>query len=309
MDATGNQTTLARPFALEGIGVHGGRPARVTVSPAPAGHGIVFRLARRRLLAPFARGGVDVPAHAGNVTATRLATVLAARGARPVRTVEHLMSAVAGLAVDNALVAVEGPEVPILDGSARPFAEAVEAAGIVPLDAPRDVIRVLRPVEVRLGERRAAFAPSDDDRLHLDVTIDFPETAIGRQRIALRLEPAAYALEIAPARTFGRLKDLKPLRRLGFARGASLDNAVGVDGDRILNPGGLRFPDEFVRHKALDAVGDLALAGRPIAGRFTSEKGGHRLNHMAVAALLAEPGAFRVERAGAALPLARLEEG
>ena len=298
-----SETTLAGPVEIEGIGVHGGRTARLLIEPAPAGAGIAFRLARRRH--PVARlfrvrpvPPVDVAADWRNVAATRLATVLSAPGARPVRTVEHLMSALSGLSIDAARITVDGDEVPILDGSAAPFVAALDRAGRRALDAPRRRIRILREVAARSGDSLAVLSPADGDGLALSLAIDFPDEAIGRQSLALDLTPDVFRQEIAPARTFGRARDLRKLRRLGYGRGASLENAVGVDGARVLNPEGLRFADEFVRHKMLDAVGDLALAGLPLAGRFRSEKGGHRLNHAALEALFADPANYRVEVAG-----------
>ena len=215
-----------------------------------------------------------------NVAATRLATVIE-DGETRVQTVEHLMSALAAFGVTGALVTIDGPEVPIMDGSALPFVEAIrDALEPAPPVAP---VEVLRPVVVRSGNAFASLVPFDGHRF--DVGIDFDAPVIGRQRVVFDLSAEAFAAEIAPARTFGPLKDVKRMRRKGYAKGASLENAIAVDGDRVANEEGLRFPDEFARHKLLDAVGDLALAGRPIRGLYRAHKGGHRLNYELLRAL------------------------
>lgn len=217
-----------------------------------------------------------------NVTATRLATVIE-EGETRVQTVEHLMSALAAYGVADAIITIDGPEVPIMDGSALPFVEAIREA-LEPAEAVAPV-RVLRPVVVEAGSAFAALLPFEGHRF--DVGIDFAAPVIGLQRVVFDLSAEAFAAEIAPARTFGPLKDVKRMRRKGYAKGASLDNAIAVDGDHVANPEGLRFPDEFARHKLLDAVGDLALAGRPILGLYRAHKGGHRLNFELLRALFA----------------------
>lgn len=274
---TAAQTTLARRATLSGFGVHGGKPARLTLAPAPAGSGVVFNVA-----------GVDLAADWRVVDATQLRTRLAADGAS-VSTVEHLLAALAGLGVDNALIEVEGGEIPAMDGSAEAFVAAIDEAGIVPLSAPRAFFRVVAPVRVSDGAGWAELTPAKSG-LRLDVEIAFGGI-IGRQRRTLDVSPDAFRRELACARSFGFLRDAERLWRAGFALGASLDNTVVLDGDAVLNPQGLRYADEFVRHKMLDVVGDLALAGAPIIGAFRSYRGGHALNLALIRAAMRE-GAF-----------------
>jgi UDP-3-O-[3-hydroxymyristoyl] N-acetylglucosamine deacetylase len=207
-----------------------------------------------------------------------------------VATIEHLMATLSALAVDNATIEIDGPEVPVMDGSAGAFLEALDEAGIAALDAPRSYIEVVRPVSVRIGESRAEFLPYDGARIEID--IDFANPLIGRQKFAADIDGEVFRREIARARTFGFLADVEQLWARGLAQGASLDNAVVIGQDRVMNPEGLRFVDEFVRHKALDAVGDLALAGAPIRGLYRSYRGGHKLNVAALAALLSDKGAW-----------------
>lgn len=243
-----------------------------------------------------------MPAHARNVVSTELATRLAPLGAANdagVGTVEHVLAALSALGVDNALIEVDGPEVPILDGSARPFVEAIATAGIVAQGRSRRVLEVLAPVRVGAGAAFAEFRPGGPG-LTLDIAIDFADPAIGRQRRVCALDPATFVREIAPARTFGFVADVERLWRAGFATGSSLENTVAIADGRILNAEGLRAPDEFVRHKMLDAIGDLALAGVAIRGTFRSYRGGHALNHAAVAALLADSRAWRLVECDAA---------
>jgi UDP-3-O-[3-hydroxymyristoyl] N-acetylglucosamine deacetylase len=247
----------------------------------PGDDGIVFRRTDTR---------GSVRAVWRNVSATRLATVIEERGTR-VQTIEHLMSALAALGVIAATVEIDGPEVPIMDGSAAPFLSALAPAVEASADGA-EAIRVMRPVFVREKDAWTAFLPHEG-RL-FDVAIDFPDAAIGSQRVVFDLDTDDYAAAVAPARTFGRLADVGKLRRRGYGRGASLDNAIAVDGARVVNPEGLRFPDEFVRHKLLDAIGDLSLAGRPIIGLYRSHKGGHRLNYRLLASLLGSPENFKV---------------
>lgn len=215
-----------------------------------------------------------------NVAATRLATVIEDRSAR-VMTVEHLMAAFTALGILHAEVSIEGEEVPIMDGSAKPFFDALRDR--VTAGAPVAPIKVLRPVKVRRWGAFAELLPDEGRRF--DVNIDFKAPVIGVQRVRFDLDTDDFAEKIAPARTFGPLKDVEKLRRKGFARGASLENAIAVDGERVANPEGLRFPDEFARHKLLDAIGDLSLAERPILGLYRSHKAGHRLNYRLLAAL------------------------
>jgi UDP-3-O-[3-hydroxymyristoyl] N-acetylglucosamine deacetylase len=209
-----------------------------------------------------------------------------------VATVEHIVAALRGLGVDNCLVEVDGPEVPIMDGSAAAFVEAIDRAGIVQLGVSRRYLKILKPVRVEQGRAFAELRPAEKG-FRLDVEIDFKSEAIGRQRKILDLDPASFRRDLARARTFGFLADVKRLVMAGFALGASLDNSVGIEDDRILNPEGLRYSDEFVRHKMLDAVGDLALAGAPIVGEYHSYCGGHKLNVAVLSALFSDRTAYR----------------
>jgi UDP-3-O-[3-hydroxymyristoyl] N-acetylglucosamine deacetylase len=287
------QATVARPITSRGIGVHSGREVRLTILPAAAGSGVTF--VRTDLPdAPL------IPARGDRVVDTRLATTLG-QGAARVSTVEHLLAAFAGVGIDNATVRLDGDEVPIMDGSAAPWVTLLAGAGRMELDGPRPTLVVDRRVSVREGEREIAVEPSP--RYEIAYDIAFEHAALPAQSIDLVVDPARFASELAPARTFGFLADVEALKARGLARGGSLANAVVVGPDRILNPEGLRFPDEFVRHKALDLVGDLALLGLPLRGRVTVARGGHQLHVALVAALLADPSAWHLE--GEPAPLRR----
>ncbi len=276
------QTTLRAPVTLTGIGVHSGAPATICLKPSSANSGIVF----------LRQGLENAPAqliHAKHtkVSATELCTVIGDRASASVATIEHLMSACAGLGLDNVLVEIDGPEMPIMDGSAAEFVAAIETTGLVGLSAPRRYLRILQPVRVEHGRAFAELLPAKSG-FRLDVEIDFDTTVIGRQRKVFDLEASAYSQEIARARTFGFMRDVEQLWKAGFALGASLDNTVAVGDDKVINPEGLRYGDEFVRHKVLDAIGDLALAGYPIVGEFRSYCGGHRMNVRILEALFAD---------------------
>jgi UDP-3-O-[3-hydroxymyristoyl] N-acetylglucosamine deacetylase len=284
------QHTVERPVTIEGVGVHTGAPVSATIRPAGAGVGIKFI---RGDIEP----GVSIPANHGSVCATDLCTMIGDGTGASVSTVEHLLSALRGLGVDNAIVEIDGAEVPIMDGSARPFVEAVEEAGLAALPARRRFIKVLKTVRVESGAAFAELSPRAGGRLSLDVEVDFDCAAIGRQRIRLELTRDSYRRELAQARTFGFIKDVERLWKAGMALGASLENTVAIGEERVLNPEGLRFEDEFARHKALDAVGDLALAGLPLIGAFRSYRGGHRLNVGVVDALLSDRSAYKVVEA------------
>jgi UDP-3-O-[3-hydroxymyristoyl] N-acetylglucosamine deacetylase len=290
----GRQTTLARRASLSGAGVHSGKPATIAISPAEADRGIVFVRAE-------GEREVEIPARFDHVGATELCTVIGAEGLT-VATIEHLMAAFRGAGVDNAVVEIDGPEMPITDGCSEAFLDLIDEAGIVPLKAGRRAVRVLRPVRVEQGDAFAEFLPFDGTRY--DVTIDFASPLIGRQSYVLDLTPAAFRRDIARARTFGFMSDVEKLWKMGFALGSSLENSVALGEDRILNPEGLRWSDEFVRHKTLDAVGDLALAGMPFVGLFRSYKGGHKMNWMALKALFSDAANYTIER-----DPARLEAG
>ncbi len=271
------QRSLRAVAGCRGIGLHCGQPVAMTLRPAPPDHGIVFR----RLDA-----GVEIRASWTRTAESALSTVLSNGEGIQIGTIEHLMAAFAGSEVDNALVELDGPEVPIMDGSAAPFMQLIDRAGIVPQDAARRAFKILKPVWV--GDNGASAALLPDHGFSMSFEIDFDNPLIRRQDIALNFEPGTFKAELAPARTFGLLDDWPRLKAAGLARGGSLDNAVVVSGNRVLNDGGLRFADEFVRHKLVDALGDLYLAGGPIIGHFRGLRSGHALTRRLVAALFAD---------------------
>jgi UDP-3-O-[3-hydroxymyristoyl] N-acetylglucosamine deacetylase len=273
------------PALFAGVGVHTGAYTRVSVRPAPADSGVVF------VRSDVKDRDNAVPARGDLVCKTLLGTVIGNGAGVTVATVEHLMAAFAMLGVDNAVVEVDGPEMPIMDGSAAPFVRVLDRAGLRPQERARRFIEVLETVEVVDGDKRAALKPAADFELAFEIA--FPTAAIGRQAIDLPMDEAAFRTELADCRTFGFLAEVEALRAMGLARGGSMDNAVVIDGDRILNPEGLRRPDEFVRHKALDAIGDLYLLGGPLIGRFEGVLAGHGLNNALVRAMLARPQAWR----------------
>ena len=286
------QATVGKSVVFQGVGLHGGAPARLDIHAAPAGHGIVFR---RVDLTPAA----DIPARWDHVLPSRLCTLLSDGRGATLSTVEHVMAALAGTGIHNALVSVDGPEVPILDGSAAPFVRAILRAGIVHQSAPLRAIRVLRPVEVREGEAFARLAPAD--HLEIDFQIDFADPAIGHQEKRLDMANGAFLRELADSRTFCRQADVDAMRRNGLALGGTYLNAVVVDGARVLSPGGLRHADEAVRHKMLDAMGDLALAGAPLRARYTGHRAGHAMTNRLLRALFADPASWRWETCSRAL--------
>jgi UDP-3-O-[3-hydroxymyristoyl] N-acetylglucosamine deacetylase len=279
------QRTLKDSIRATGIGLHSGAKVYMTLRPAPANTGIVFR--RLDLPEP-----VDVPATALNVTETTLGTTLEC-GEGKIATVEHLLSAMAGLGIDNLFIDLTAPEVPIMDGSAAPFVFLLQSAGIEELAAPKRFIRILRPVEVREGDKWARFEPYDGFRVNFEIDFEHPVLQKHRQKATLEFSTTAFLKEISRARTFGFLKDVESLRSKELALGGSLDNAIVMDEYRVLNEDGLRFKDEFVRHKVLDAVGDLYLLGSCLIGEFSGFKSGHRLNNLLLRALLAEPAAYQ----------------
>jgi UDP-3-O-[3-hydroxymyristoyl] N-acetylglucosamine deacetylase len=288
------QRTLLRPIGCTGIGLHSGTRVEMELAPAPEDSGIVFHRSDV---------GLDIAASFECVSDTRLATQLASPLAPEVRvgTVEHVLAALAALGVDNARVTIDGPEVPALDGSAAPFVFLLDCAGFAEQDALRREIAILRPVVAASGESFVELLPSTGPGLAMDVSIDFDAPAIGRQALSFELSGASFRREIAAARTFTTADAIAGLREAGLARGGSLDNAVVVEKARVLNPAGLRMPDEFVRHKLLDAVGDLALAGLPIRGRLRAHRSGHTLNHRVLELLFASPESYRIGPAIAAL--------
>ena len=280
------QHTVAAPAVCRGVGVHSGRAATVSVRPAPAGAGLLF--VRTDL------NDARVPVSAEAVVDTRLHTVLGApQGDARVSTVEHLLAALAIAGVDNATIEVDGAEIPIMDGSAQPFLLALDRAGLRAQSQPRRWIEVIERVEVIDGDKRATLSPAAGPGLVLDVEIAFASAAVGRQHLALTADEATARRELAPARTFGFLADVEALRAQGLAQGAGLHNAVAIDGDRVVNPEGLRFADEFVRHKMLDALGDLYVLGAPLIGRYEGVRPGHALNNALARALAETPCAWR----------------
>jgi UDP-3-O-[3-hydroxymyristoyl] N-acetylglucosamine deacetylase len=240
----------------------------------------------------------------GAVTATEFATVLGDASGPLVSTAEHVLAALAGLGVDNASVEIDGPEAPIMDGSAAPFVAAIDSVGIETLDQPRRYIRVLKPVRVAMGDAYGEIAPNPRG-FRIEAEVDYDHPLIGHQALALDLKPDSFRREIARARTFGFMRDVTSLWNAGYALGASLENTLVVTDNRILNPEGMRFPDEFVRHKMLDAVGDLALAGGPLLGTYRSVRGGHKLNHAVLCALMSDASAWTWVEADALRPPAR----
>jgi UDP-3-O-[3-hydroxymyristoyl] N-acetylglucosamine deacetylase len=288
-----NEQTLANAAIIAGTGLHTGVTVRMAVRPAPAGTGVVF------VRSDVADRDNRVPALAHNVTKTTLGTVITNAAGVSVSTIEHVMAAFAALSIDNVVVELDGPEVPIMDGSAEPFVQLLDRAGFRRQTTPQSFIEILAPVEVTEGDKRAALLPAD--RFEVRFEIDFPGTPIGHQSVDLAVTEQSFRDELAAARTFGFLEGVEALRAAGLARGGSLDNAIVIDGDRIMNEGGLRFADEFARHKALDAIGDLYVLGMPILGRFEGIRAGHGLNNALVRELLSRPDAYRVVSRGPAL--------
>ena len=293
------QTTLAREVTVEGTGVHSGAPASVKLHPAPADAGLKFLVTKR------GRVTAEIAASYKAVKNLTLCTVIGDERGVTVSTVEHLLSALRGLSIDNCYIEIDSREVPIMDGSAAPFVKAIDDAGVRELSALRKFIKVLKPVRVSEGDALGEIAPHSS--FHLDVEIDFPSCVIGRQRMSLDLNPGTYRNEVARARTFGFMHDVERLWKSGLALGASLDNTVAIGDDRVINPEGLRFPQEFVRHKMLDAIGDLTLAGLPLLGAFRSSRGGHRLNAMVLQALFADNDAWTLVEAPRVRDLAVVE--
>lgn len=285
------QNTLNTAVSFSGVGLHTGQSVRMTVRPAPADHGIWFR--RTDILAGTSGQRADIPAIWSAVTPSRLCTFVENADGVSVSTIEHLTAALAGCAIHNALIEIDGGEVPILDGSAEPFVQGFLAAGIREQASEIRAIRVLKPVEVREGEAIARLEPAD--MLEIDFRIEFAEAAIGTQERHLRMSNGAFVRELSDSRTFCRQADVDAMRERGLALGGTLDNAVVFDGDRVVSPGGLRHEDEPVRHKMLDAVGDLSLAGGPILGRYTGIRAGHALTNRLLRALFADPANFRIE--------------
>ncbi len=280
------QKTLAGHVTVNGIGVHSGNPVSMTLHPAPADNGITF-------LIPTADGSSDteIKAHWSEVCATSLCTVIG-RDPESIGTIEHLMAALMGLGVDNVVVEVDAREVPIMDGSAAQYVEAIDQVGLLTQTKARRYIRILKPVRIEHNGSVSELRPYPGTRF--DVTIDFDTPLIGRQRFASDMTPDVFRNELSRARTFGKVSEVEQLWKMGFAKGSSLENSVAIADDRVLNPEGTRWPDEFVRHKALDAVGDLSLAGYPILGEYRSYKPGHKMNHSMLVALFADEDAYEL---------------
>ncbi|HVY41619.1 MAG TPA: UDP-3-O-acyl-N-acetylglucosamine deacetylase [Hyphomicrobiaceae bacterium] len=278
------QTTIAREIEITGTGVHSGAPASVVLHPAPAETGLRFLVSKRGKIIS------EISADVRSVKNLTLCTVVGDDRGVTVGTVEHLLSAVRGLCVDNCYIEIDSKEVPIMDGSAAAFVSAIDDAGVRELAASRKFIKVIKPIRIQEGNSWGELSPYNG--FQLDVEIDFDSPVIGRQRMRLDMSPGTYRNELARARTFGFMRDVEKLWKSGLALGASLENTVAIGDDRIMNPEGLRYPQEFVRHKMLDAVGDLALAGAPLLGAYKSVRGGHRLNAHVVQALLADPDAW-----------------
>ncbi|MCW1955454.1 UDP-3-O-acyl-N-acetylglucosamine deacetylase [uncultured Lentibacter sp.] len=278
------QRTLKHPVSFQGIGLHSGKPVTLTVRPAQAGHGVKF------LRSDIALGDAIVPARWDAVEQGPLCTRIVNASGVDVSTIEHVMAALAGCGVYNALIELDGPEVPILDGSAAPFVKRFLEAGLVQLEEPVWAIRILRDVEVRRGEAWARLSPADE--MQIDFSIDFEDAAIGRQHKALNMANGSFVRELCDSRTFCRQADVDAMHEQGLALGGTLENAVVVAGDKVLSPGGLRHADEAVRHKMLDALGDLALAGAPLLGVYTGARAGHAMTNALLRKLFETEGAF-----------------
>lgn len=279
------QHTLNAPVRFAGLGVHSGQPVNVTISPAAPDAGIAF------LRTDVTDRDPRIPARADRVVETRLGTVIANDAGVKVSTIEHLMAAFCGLGVDNAVVSLDGPEAPIMDGSCEPFVRLLDRAGRRPQQARRLFIEILEPIEAADGDKRAALVPAEGFEVAFEIAFD--TDAIGRQSIDAVVDEEVFRREFADSRTFGFLHEVEALRAAGLARGGSLDNVVVIDGADVLNPMGLRRPDEFVRHKALDAIGDLYLLGAPLIGRYEGLYSGHGLNNALARAVLERPSAWR----------------
>ncbi|MCD1626464.1 MAG: UDP-3-O-acyl-N-acetylglucosamine deacetylase [Paracoccaceae bacterium] len=280
------QHTLKSPVRFSGVGLHSGQPVQMVIHPAAVEHGIWFRRS------DVVFGDAMIPARWDAVHQSPLCTLLENGAGVTVSTVEHVMAALSGCGVHNALIEVDGPEVPILDGSSAAFVRAIMARGLRRQDAPIRAIKVLEPIEVRRGDAWARLDSSDS--LVIDFRIQFDDAAIGAQSKALTMSNGTFVRELCDSRTFCRQADVDAMRANGLALGGTLENAVVVDGDRILSPGGLRHHDEAVRHKMLDALGDLALAGAPVLGAYTGHRAGHALTNDLLRALFAKPSAYRM---------------
>jgi UDP-3-O-[3-hydroxymyristoyl] N-acetylglucosamine deacetylase len=283
---SGRQTTLRNQAVVRGVGVHSGSPVTLTLHPAEADSGIVFVRCGTN-----GKRDRELKANFRAVIATEFATVLGDQSGPAVSTTEHVLAALRGLGVDNAVAEVDGAEVPIMDGSAAAFVAAIDQAGIAKLSAPRRYIQVLKPVRVGKNGSYGELLPHLGG-LRIEAEIEFDHPLVGRQSFSADVAPNVFRRELARARTFGFMRDVAKLWSAGYALGASFENTVVVAEDRVLNPEGTRFADEFVRHKVVDAIGDLALAGAPLLATYRSVRGGHKLNHAVLTALMADPSAW-----------------
>jgi UDP-3-O-[3-hydroxymyristoyl] N-acetylglucosamine deacetylase len=283
------QTTLAREVELQGIGVHSGAPVSLILHPAEADTGLRFLVTKR------GRVVADIAARVDNVKNLTLCTVIGDENGVSVGTVEHLLAALRGLSIDNCVIEIDSKEVPIMDGSSAAFVNAIDDAGVRELSAPRKFIKVLKPIRVQEGACWGEITPHSG--FHLDVEIEFDTPIIGKQRLAYEMNPGVFRHELSRARTFGFMHDVERLWKAGLALGANLTNTVAIGEGRVMNREGLRDPMEFVRHKMLDAVGDLALSGYPLLGAYRSVRGGHKLNSLVLQALLADTTAWTVSQA------------
>jgi UDP-3-O-[3-hydroxymyristoyl] N-acetylglucosamine deacetylase len=282
----GTQTTLRSHATVSGIGVHSGSPATLTIHPGEPNTGIVFLRN-----GSDGQGDREIAASYRSVIATEFATVLGDRNGPAVSTTEHVLAALYGLGIDNAVVEVDGPEVPIMDGSAQAFVEAIDQVGVLSQAVSRRYIKVLKPIRVGKNGCTGELLPHVRG-LRIEAEIEFEHSLIGRQSFAIDVDPAAFRRDLARSRTFGFMRDVAKLWSAGYALGASFENTVVVADNRVLNAEGVRFHDEFVRHKAVDAIGDLALAGAPLIGCYRSVRGGHKLNHAVLSALMADRSAW-----------------
>ncbi len=289
-----SQHTVKNPIVITGVGVHSGAAATMTIKPAMAFTGILFvRIDIKD------RPNV-IAARWNNVTDTKLCTVLSNAEGVTVSTVEHLLSAFAALGLDNAVVEIDGPEIPIMDGSAKAFVTALDKTGLLRQNEHRRVVRIKKTVTYQEGDKEVCLSPSDSQIFGFE--IDFTNPLIGRQKYIHQLKEEAYRQDVSTARTFGFLHEVEALRKTGLARGGSLDNAIVIDGDRVLNEGGLRFKNEFVRHKVLDAIGDIYLMGLQMVGHYHGVKAGHAMNNKILHVLFSQPDAYEIVELGSEAP-------
>lgn len=294
------QQTIQREITATGTGLHSGAAINIALKPAPAGHGIVF-------IRTDLTGDNRIPALWDKVTDTRLCTVIANESGASVGTIEHLMAALRGCAVDNILVELDGPEVPAMDGSSKPFVDMIDRAGIAAQNAPRRAIRILKEVTVEEGDKTVTLKPAEEFIFAGEIDFDHPD--IGRQRYEIKLLNGNFRHDLADSRTFGFFHEVEMMRKAGLALGGSLDNAVVLDKTKVMNPEGLRHDNEFIRHKLLDAIGDLYLAGAPVLGAYEGVKAGHAMNNAALRKLFASQDAFEViELQDVAIPKTRALE-